>query len=103
MSSTAANRAAFISSLKSYMEKYEFQGADLDWEFPAVAERGGKPEDTQNFVKLVKEMRAAFGAKFGISLPLPADFGSLQGYSPSAMQQYVDFFNFMAYGIPYPL
>ena len=31
MTSTAGSRAAFISSLKSFMSQYGFQGVDLDW------------------------------------------------------------------------
>jgi len=45
-------------------------GADLDWEFSATAVRGGKVEDIANFVSLLKEMRAAFGFKYGISIAL---------------------------------
>lgn len=32
--------------------KYNFDGLDLDWEFPA--QRGGAPNDKENFVALVK-------------------------------------------------
>jgi len=98
MCSTAANRAAFIKSVISFMDEYGFQGADLDWEYPAAPSRGGKRADTQNFVMLVKEMRAAFGTKYGISLPLAPDYWYLRGFNPSAMERYVDFFGFMAYG-----
>lgn len=36
---------------------------DLDWEFPVQS-------DTANLISLVREMRAAFGDKYGISLAL---------------------------------
>jgi chitinase len=68
--STSANRAAFISSLIDFMTTWGFQGVDIDWEYPANRDRGGRPEDTQNLVSLLADMRAAFGAKYGISVTL---------------------------------
>jgi GH18 family chitinase len=68
--STSANRAAFISSLIDFMTTWGFQGVDIDWEYPANPDRGGRPEDTQNLVSLLADMRAAFGAKYGISVTL---------------------------------
>lgn len=70
MISTSANRAAFISSLVDFMTKWGFQGVDIDWEYPAIPDRGGRPEDTQNLVSLVAAMRAAFGTNYGISVTL---------------------------------
>lgn len=39
MTSTQEKRAAFISSLSQFMATYDFQGVDLDWEYPAGSER----------------------------------------------------------------
>ncbi|ORX99883.1 glycoside hydrolase superfamily [Clohesyomyces aquaticus] len=100
--SSAANRAAFIQSLKVFMPKYGFKGVDLDWEYPVAPERGGNPEDTQNFVLLVQEMRAAFGSAFGISLTLAPDYWYLRYFDAKAMESSVDFFGFMAYDLHGP-
>ena len=70
MASTSANRSVFISSLVDFMRKWGFQGVELDWEYPASPTQGGRVEDTQNFVSLVAEMRAAFGTNYGISVTL---------------------------------
>ena len=99
LSSTQGNRAAFISSLKSFMSKYGFQGVDIDWEYPGTPERGGKRADTENFVSLVKEMRAAFGDQYGISVTLAPDYWYLRGFDAKAMEPYVDMFGFMAYDL----
>lgn len=99
MVSTKANRAAFIVSVKEYMDEYGFQGVDLDWEYPGEPDRGGrKLADTRNFAMLVREMRAAYGTKYGISLTLAPDYWYLRWFDAKAMEPYVDFFGFMAYG-----
>ncbi|KUI58697.1 Acidic mammalian chitinase [Cytospora mali] len=94
-----SNRAAFISSLITFMNQYGFQGVDLDWEYPVDPARGGNPADTANLVLLTQEMRAAFGTNFGISLTLAPDYWYLRYFDPKAMESYVDFYGFMSYDL----
>ncbi len=97
---TQARRAAFINSVKDYMDEYGFQGVDLDWEYPGDARRGGNGlDDTRNLALLVKEMRQAYGNAYGISLTLAPDYWYLRWFDPKAMEPYVDFFGFMAYDL----
>lgn len=49
----------------AFMRNSGFDGVDIDWEYPAADDRGGKPADTANYVLLVKEMKAVFGRKYG--------------------------------------
>lgn len=67
MMSTAANRDTFIKSLIAFMRNYGFDGADLDVEYPVAEDRGGRPEDKDNYVLLVKEIQGAFAGKYGES------------------------------------
>ncbi|RGP68664.1 oviduct-specific glyco [Fusarium sporotrichioides] len=100
MVSSKANRAAFISSVREYMDTFGFSGVDLDWEYPGDPKRGGnKLTDTRNLVALVREMRAAFGQSYGISLTLAPDYWYLRWFDAKAMEPYVDFFGFMAYDL----
>ncbi|KPM40559.1 hypothetical protein AK830_g5976 [Neonectria ditissima] len=100
MVSTKVNRAAFITSVQEYMDEYGFQGVDLDWEYPGEPKRGGrKLADTRNFSMLLREMRAAYGTKYGISLTLAPDYWYLRWFDAKAMEPYVDFFGFMAYDL----
>jgi chitinase len=50
-----------------------------------------------NLVQLVKEMRAAFGTSYGISLTLAPDYGYLRYSDAKAMESSVDFFGYKAY------
>lgn len=70
MASTSSSRVAFIASLTEFLTKYEFQGVDLDWEYPSAPERGGQIQDITNQVSLVSELKAALGSKFGLSVVL---------------------------------
>lgn len=50
----------------------------------------------------MKEMRAAFGTRYGISIALAPDYWYLRGFKPAEMQQYVDFMGFMSYDLHGP-
>jgi chitinase len=52
MASTASNRKEFIDSAIEWLRRYDFDGLDMDWEYPA--NRGGKPSDKTNFGLLCK-------------------------------------------------
>ncbi|KAH6658131.1 glycoside hydrolase superfamily [Truncatella angustata] len=99
MTSSAGNRQKFINGLISFMEHYGFDGVDLDWEYPQADDRGGLTADKANYVSLVKELRAAFGTGYGISMTLPTSYWYLQHFDLSAIQSNVDWFNFMAYDL----
>ncbi|KAL3289215.1 hypothetical protein HHI36_003649 [Cryptolaemus montrouzieri] len=54
-------RQNLIQSVLDFLDKYEFDGFDLDWEYPA--QRGGQPEDVDNFIVLLQELKAALTPK----------------------------------------
>ncbi|CAB4054658.1 E3.2.1.14 [Lepeophtheirus salmonis] len=52
-------RYTFIKSAVQFLRRYNFDGIDLDWEYPTQRD-GGRPQDKENYAKLIKEMREAF-------------------------------------------
>lgn len=47
-----AKRATFVNSVVSFIQKYNFDGLDFDWEYPAS--RGGVPADKVSFRGVTK-------------------------------------------------
>lgn len=62
---TRESRARFIQSAVDFIAKYDLDGLDVDWEYPAMAGSTNhfRPEDTHNFTALLAELRAAFDRK----------------------------------------
>jgi len=57
MAAKPESRSAFTQNLKAFVEEYQLDGADIDWEYPDAG------ESSQNFLALVKELRAALPDK----------------------------------------
>ncbi|KAL2785261.1 hypothetical protein BJX66DRAFT_329388 [Aspergillus keveii] len=99
MARSATNRQTFINSLLHFMQTWGFDGVDLDWEYPGADDRGGIPDDTANFVELLRDMKNAFQGRYGISVTLPASYWYLRWFDLQGMQEHIDFFNVMTYDI----
>jgi chitinase len=71
MAKSEANQDKFFDSLITFMKKWNLDGVDVDWEYPVAEDRGGIPEDFDNYVNLLRRLRArlnASGRKYGLSL-----------------------------------
>ncbi|KAI7241261.1 glycoside hydrolase family 18 protein [Hortaea werneckii] len=102
MASTHPNRQKFISSLIDYLEKYALDGVDIDWEYPAALDRGGRPEDTNNFVLLASEIREAFDRHnpgWEATITIPTSYWYMRGFDLPGLQKYVSYFNLMSYDL----
>ena len=104
MASTAASRAAFIDAALGCLRRTGFDGIDLDWEYPTeigvpcdpgvICER---PEDKRNFVVLVREMRAALGNRYLLTIAAGADEKFVSGQWIAELSQSLDWINLMTY------
>jgi len=99
MAANPSSRATFVQSVVDFCKQYNFDGLDMDWEYPA--NRGGDPHDKENFVLLLKELKEAF-APHGLLLTAAVSAGEKTmetAYDIPKVSQYLDFINVMAYDL----
>ncbi|XP_026480053.1 probable chitinase 2 [Ctenocephalides felis] len=97
MAADPDRRRRFIHSALEFIKKYNFDGLDLDWEFPG--KRGGAPEDKRNFVLLVKELREEFDKRgYILTAALGASRETIDlAYDIKQLKGLLDFFHLMCY------
>jgi chitinase len=87
-----ASRTRFGESIKQFVEKYHYDGVDIDWEVPK-----GQP-DIANDVALMQALRDALPAPlYLISMATPSEPGHWGEYDFKSLTPIVDFYNVMTY------
>ncbi|XP_037913621.1 probable chitinase 10 [Hermetia illucens] len=95
-------RARFIKHVIEFLEKYGFEGLDLDWEYPVcwqVECNKGKPEEKQGFASLVRELSQEFRPR-GLLLSSavsPSKMVIDAGYDVPELARYFDWIAVMTY------
>jgi chitinase len=59
MVTNPSTRAKFVSTSVTFLKKYNFDGLDLDWEYPG-SRNGARSTDKQLFTTLLSELKTAF-------------------------------------------
>lgn len=107
MVESSRNRQVFISSTISFLREHNFDGLDLDWEYPGQIKRGGRPQDKRNFVLLVKELKEAFNSetrdvnkRLLLTAAVAAGKSNIDpGYDVPELSKYLDFISLMTYDL----
>jgi len=95
-----AFRAKFVHSSIQLLEDYGIDGLDIDYEYP------GSPEQARGYVELLKELRQGLDAhaqskgisyKYPLTIAAPCGPQNYEKLLVREMDQYLDFWNMMAY------
>ena len=86
-------RSTFVQNLKAFVDEYGLNGVDMDWEYP------DQGQSSQNFLALVKELRAAMPDK--LLTTAVVSYGDDNGLGvPNESFELFDFVNIMTYDGP---
>lgn len=94
-------REKLATSIVETIDKYHFDGVDIDWEYPGTASRPVDVDRT-NFTYLMAEIRSklnSYGKDYLLTSAIP---GGRDGYSRFEMKKlvdYFDYFNMMSYDL----
>ena len=111
VAATAASRSVFVESCLGYLSKYDFDGIDIDWEFPIS---GGLPgnhyrsDDASNQVRLVREFKKQLRIlqltqkrvnPYLIGVAVSGEKTQSQVFDVGGLAREVDWFGVMAYDL----
>jgi GH18 family chitinase len=86
-------RSTFVKNLKAFVDEYRLDGVDMDWEYP------DQGESSENFLALIKELRAAMPGK--LLTTAVVSYGDDNGLGvPDESFELFDFVNIMTYDGP---
>ncbi len=102
---TPQSRQLFVNSCIQLMNQYEFDGIDVDWEFPVLGRQAGRAEDKENFTHLLAEFHqqlqiegATHKRQYFLSIAAPAISHFYSNIDIEHIHPYLDWINLMGYG-----
>jgi GH18 family chitinase len=90
LAATPEGRARFATALDGYVDQFQLDGIDIDWEFPEA-------DQAVNFTAMIREVSAKLRPKNKLlTIAVAAFAGGGAGVTPESLQ-YIDLVNIMAY------
>ena len=90
---------------RKLVEDYNFDGIDIDWEYPGYADHMGTPADKENYSLLLHDIRQeldslgeANGRSYGLTAALPCSSSNIDNIEVETVAEYLTEFNLMTYG-----
>ncbi|MFM2206146.1 MAG: hypothetical protein RL213_121 [Bacteroidota bacterium] len=97
-------RATFAHSCVQLIQTYNFDGIDIDWEYPGYVDHGGTSADRANFTLLLQQIKdslTAYGLSTGktymLTAALPAGPSNMSNIDWLPVSNILDVMNIMTY------
>jgi chitinase len=104
LAASSSSREQFANDCLSLIQDYNFDGIDIDWEYPGFEEHQGTPDDTQNFNLLLQEIRNKLdsltketGKTYGLSAAVSCDPEQILKYDVPMLSSILSEINIMTY------
>jgi len=104
MANDRTSRKIFARNCRKLIVDYNFDGIDLDWEYPGYADHNGQPYDKQNFNLLLQDIRMELdalgedtGRFYGLTAALPCGPSNIGNIDIVEVSKYLTEFNLMTY------
>ncbi|RMH72312.1 MAG: T9SS C-terminal target domain-containing protein [Gemmatimonadetes bacterium] len=104
---TEESRSTFAASCVEFIQEYEFDGVDIDWEYPVCCGDPGniyRPEDRENFTLLLAELREQLddAGNYLLTIAAPAAPHKIENLEVELLHEYLDWINLMSYDLHGP-
>ncbi|TQN69136.1 Chitinase 1 [Colletotrichum shisoi] len=97
LAASPAARARFAKEIKSFCDKYQLNGVDIDWEHPSDAKQG------QDYIALLSDVRRQMPAgKYLLTTALPPGQYVLRNIDLRRAAPLLDYLNLMCYDLTGP-
>ncbi len=106
---TESSRQVFAESCVQFIRDYNFDGVDIDWEYPVEGGLGSnirRPEDGVNYTLLLRELRnqldaagAEDGREYLLTIASPAGWDKLRHLEIAELSDVLDWINVMTYDL----
>lgn len=99
VAASANKREKFVSSAISIMKANDFDGLDIDWEFPGEGGDGipHSLDDKTNFTLLLQDLRAGLGSAGLLTVTIPPRPSYHQNFEFDKIKDIVDWASLMSY------
>ena len=103
---TKEGRESFAKTSLAILEKWDFDGVDIDWEYPSSDQAGIAygPQDKVNYTLLLQELRDTFdnasgGKKYLLTSAVGGEQYFIDGTEMEKVVKILDFVNLMTYDL----